>query len=127
MRVFPRKRLSMRRLARAVVLPLLLTMTLSASDWPYLDEILEDLGSPSQQASVGAAEEDPAPDRHGTTTPGQHALYYQLLLVHQGVLSTRLEILPVHSASAAPPEPAASFRSEVPEGLDRPPTVVPVV
>ena len=109
------------------MLPLLLTMTLSASDWPYLDEILEDLGSPSQQASVGAGEEETSPDRRGTTTQGQHALYYQLLLVHQGVLSTRLEIPPVHSASAASPEPAASFRSEVPEGLDRPPTVAPVV
>ena len=109
------------------MLPLLLTMTLGASDWPYLDEILEDLGPQSQQASVNPGEEDPSSARHGATTQGQHALYYQLLLVHQGVLSTKLEISPVLGASAAPPEPAAIFRSEVPEGLDRPPTLAPVV
>jgi hypothetical protein len=117
----------MRRLARVVALSLLLTMTLSACDWPYLDEIFEDLGSQSQQASISPGEEEPSSDRHETTAPGQHALYYQLLLVHQGVLSTRLEMPAVRAASAVPPEPAASFGSEVPEGLYRPPTVAPVV
>jgi hypothetical protein len=117
----------MRRFVRVVAFPLLLMMTLSASDWPYVDEILEDLGSQLQQASTSQDEVRPSSGRQGPSTPAQHALYYQLLLVLQGVLPTKLEIPPVDSVSAAPPESAALFRSAFPEGLYRPPIFASIV
>ena len=118
----------MSRFTRTVLYSLLFVMTLGASDWPYLDEILEDLGSQSQQASVNPGEEDPSSARHGAThrrvsTRSTTSSCWSI----KGSFPTKLENSPVFGASAAPPEPVAVFRSEVPEGLDRPPTLAPVV
>ena len=118
----------MSRFTRTVVYSLLFVMTLSASDWPYFDEIVEDLGSQLQPATMNPSDESASSERRETTPPGQgqHGLYYQLLLVMQGVLPTNLQILRVAVGSTVPQASVAVFRSEPPEGLYRPPIFTPI-
>src|SRR5262245_20019168 len=117
----------MRRFIRPVALALLLVMLPSASDWPYLDEISDALGSQLEQATVVLMAENDATTDEGTTPRDRHALQYELLLLLQGVVSAPSQIPPVDPPFVTVSGVAILFRSALPEVLYRPPIFAPIV